>query len=470
MVQSTLMPREQEQRGEANRIERHTGANTWRNIRLITGREYKNQVTQRSFKITSILFLTIIVLGAFVPTVIQFITMHTGATSQTKMVIINNAGNVVDMNGDTLLGYIKSDLKKEQNATENAHFSMTMRQPTKLSETRDQVKNGDLNILLLIERSANQDLDFTYYTTDSDPTNSNLTQVQTTANRISMLDRAARQHLSPPQVNSLLAQPQFTITNLQEKPDGRSVADIVTGIVLAYVGTILISLAIQMYSVGVAQGVAEEKGHHIMEILVIAATPFQLMVGKIVGIGAAGLTQMGGLVLVGISMLALQTPIKAALFGDAGSSFAINITGTSIVMLLLVLLYFILSFLLYSSLYAVAGSLVTRPEEGRNAGGPITLLFMVGYIISVSFTAIPGVPDSLWVKILSYIPFWSPTLMLMRIGAGTVEWWEILLTVVLMALTIPACAWISARIYRLGVLADGQRFTLKRLGAIFRAG
>jgi ABC-2 type transport system permease protein len=134
---------------------------------------------------------------------------------------------------------------------------------------------------------------------------------QNVANRLSILDKAERQHLSSSQISSILAQPQFTITSLQQTQDTRSTADIVTGIILAYVGSILVYMAIMIYGNGVAQGVVEEKGSHIMEILVIAATPFQLMAGKIIGIGAAGLTQMAGLVVAGAGMLELQIPIKA---------------------------------------------------------------------------------------------------------------------------------------------------------------
>src|SRR5260370_7858930 len=98
------------------------------------------------------------------------------------------------------------------------------------------------------------------------------------------------------------------------------------------------------------------------------------MVGKIVGIGAAGLAQMTCIVAVGIGALLLQIPLQAALFGANGGGFTLNITGASITLLLLLLVYFLLGFLLYATLYAAMGALVKRQAEGPNASPPLTSL------------------------------------------------------------------------------------------------
>ena len=202
-----------------------------------------------------------------------------------------------------------------------------------------------------------------------------------------------------------------------------------------------------------------------MEILVNAATPFQLMTGKIIGIGAAGLAQMAAFVIVGISALLIQNPIKAALSGNNSSALNLNITGSSITLLLLLLVYFILGFLLYATLFAAMGALVKRQDEVQNAIQPLTWLFMIGYF--VSFFGIYN-PDATWVKVVSYIPFWTPTTMLMRIGVGSATWWEIVLTIVIMIVSIFVCAIIAARIYRYGVLMYGQKPSMRQLFKIAR--
>ena len=201
-------------------------------------------------------------------------------------------------------------------------------------------------------------------------------------------------------------------------------------------------------------GVAEEKSSRVMELLLNAATPLQLMVGKIVGIGAAGLTQMACLVAVGIGALLLQSPIQAALFGTSAGGLSQYLTSVSVPFYLLFLVYFLLGFFLYATIYAGLGSMVKRQDEVQNAIMLPVLLLTSGYVLI--FFAVQS-PDATWVRVLSFIPFWTPTLMLVRIAAGTVYWWDIALSIVLMLVTICACAWFSVRIYRFGVLMYGQR-------------
>jgi ABC-2 type transport system permease protein len=215
----------------------------------------------------------------------------------------------------------------------------------------------------------------------------------------------------------------------------------------------------------VATGVAEEKSSRMMELLVNAATPFQLLAGKIVGIGAACLTQMGSLVVVGIAGLLLQTPLQAALFGAKAGGFSLYLTAVSIPFYFLFLIYFLLAFFLYATLFAGLGAMVKRQEEVNSAIMLPTVLIISGYLL---FFFTVSSPDATLTKVLSYIPFWTPWLMLMRLALGTVAWWEIVVTIALMLLTILACTWFAARLYRYGVLMYGQRPGLGQLLKLVR--
>ena len=438
--------------GEANQ-------HTLRNIGLITGREYKNRVTQRSYIISTVVILVLVVIAAFVPTIIQVIAAK--SNSQTRVAIMNNAGNIGSLNENALESYIATNLNGTSGQNTNGQPPFVIMNPSdqeSLSAAQQQVKKGSIDILLVINRTANQDLSFTYYTSSSN--SGNESQIQTIVGQLSTLDKASRLGLTPAQTTSLFTPPAFTVVSTSQNTDTRSAGDIVAGIILAYAGIVLIFMSVFLYGMGVAQGVAEEKGSRIMEILVNAATPFQLMVGKILGIGAAGLTQMAAFVCVGILALLLQTPLQNAILGKTTGVFTLNITGASITLLVLLLVYFILGFLLYASLFAAMGALVKRQDEVQNAVQPITWLFMVGYF--VSFFGISN-PNATWVRIVSYVPFWTPTTMLMRIGAGAAAPWEIALTIVLMILAAIGCMFISARIYRFGVLMYGQRPGLGQL-------
>jgi ABC-2 type transport system permease protein len=452
---------QQEPSAVAVGLGRYDQQNTPRNIGLIIAHEYKKRLAQRSFIISTIVILVLIIIASFIPTIVQYVSAI--SNTQTKVVIVNKAGSIAGMPNDALLGYINTTLNgttQGQSTSGKPAFSIKMASADTISSLQSQVKNGTLNILLVLGRSPNQDVQFTYYTNANPSSDPNVSNVQALAGQLSLLDRSSRLGLTPEQTSKLFAQPQFSTVNVGQTQTKRSTSDIVSGIVLAYVGIILIFMAVLLYGTGVAMGVAEEKGSRIMEILVNAATPYQLMAGKILGIGAAGLTQMTAFVAVGISMLLLQNPIKAALLGSNTGGLNLNITGSSITILLLLLVYFILGFLLYATLYAALGALVKRQDEVQNAVQPLTWLFLIGYF--VSFFGIYA-PDATWVKVVSYIPFWTPTTMLMRVAVSSVPWWEIALTIVLMIVAIFVCTVIAARIYRFGVLMYGQRPGLGQL-------
>lgn len=436
----------------------------WRNIGLIIGREYTNRIRQRSFKISTIILLILIAIAACLPTFIQFLSAKSNSTAY--IAVVNNAGSIANLSSDQLTHYINTNLNGSQTqsggSSQTAPFTLQM--GTDSASLLQSVKSGKLDILLVIDRGSDQSLQFTYYARVSAISDGNLPQIQALAGQLNVLDKSARFGLTPQQTSSLFTPPAFQTVNTQ--PGARSVSDQLTGYFISYAGEILIFMTIFMYGVGVAQGVAEEKGSRIMEILVNAATPIQLMVGKIIGLGAAGLTQMLCLVVVGISALLLQNPLQTALLGTSSNPGLAIITHVSINLLLLVLLYFVLGFLLYSTLFAALGALVRRQEEAQNAIQPLTWLFMVGYLSSI----LGGVTsaNALWMKVLSYVPFWTPTVMLMRIGAGSASGWEIAVSIVVMLVAILLCALLTARVYRVAVLMYGQKPGLGQLIRIAR--
>jgi ABC-2 type transport system permease protein len=454
---------EQEQRAVAVSSGGAAAQNTLRNIGLIIGREYKNRVTQRSFIITSIILLVIVFIAAFVPTIVQLITART--TSQTHVVVVNDAGSIAGLNEATLTAYIRSQLNGT-NTSSTAPYAITSQPQASLDSLQSQVKNSKLDILLVLDRSVQGKNLQLLYDTNADPNNdSSLTSIQALASQLTVLDTAHRFGLTPSQTTRLFAPPSLRMVYTQQGQSTRPVNEIVTGYVLAFAGALLIYVSVAVYANIVAAGVAEEKGSRVMEILVNAATPFQLLAGKIVGIGAACLTQMGCLVVVGIGALLLQTPLQAALFGAHAGGFSQYLTGLSIPFYFLFLVYFLLAFFLYAALYAGLGALVKRQEEVQSATMVPSMLVISGWLLVYLAVAFP---NAIWTKVLSYIPFWTPMLMLVRLALGTVVWWEVVVTIALMLVAILACTWFAARLYRLGVLMYGQRPGLGQLLKLVR--
>jgi ABC-2 type transport system permease protein len=441
---------------------------TLHNIQLISEREYKNRTRQRSFIISTIVMAVLIAIGTFVPTIIAYFSSR--STTQTTIAIVNHAGTIATLDTAGITQYFATSLNGTSGTGTSGkdHFKLTVEPITNINTLQTQVKNGKITIILVIDRTANKDLRFTYYTASNNTTDQ--PQIQALANQLSVMDKAARLGLQPAQTQSLFAAPQFTVVNTQANQNNSDTSTRLSDYFMGMAGMILIFMSISIYGVGVASGVAEEKGSRIMEILINAATPFQLMVGKILGIGAAGLTQMIILVAVGLGGLAIQSPIQTAL-GITNIGFSFNINSTSVTVFVLLLVYFILGFLLYATLYAALGALVKRQDEVQNGTAPINMLFMVGYLSSFigGGTALSGNTSATWFKVMSLIPFWTPTVMLMRVGVGDAAPWEIALSIVLLIATILICAWGSARIYRFGVLMYGQKPSLGQTVQILKA-
>src|SRR5947208_2587654 len=298
MAKNTVAPSEkqtteQETNAVSASLARSGNQNNLRNIGLIIEREFKNRVAQRSFKISTAIILILIIIGSFVPTIVAYISSV--SNSQTKVVVVNNAGAIAGMNNVALQQYLNATLNGAttgQSTSTKSAYSINTVTTDAISNLQKQVKDSSTGILLVLNRPSGQDVQFTYYTNADPIRDTNITKVQGVASQLTILDRASRLGLSPDQTSKLFTQPQFSVINVGQSSDNRSTGDIVAGYILAYAGIILIFMSVYLYGVTVVDGVAEEKGRRLIDILVNAVTLFQLLIGKIIVFGAAWLTEM----------------------------------------------------------------------------------------------------------------------------------------------------------------------------------
>jgi ABC-2 type transport system permease protein len=222
---------------------------------------------------------------------------------------------------------------------------------------------------------------------------------------------------------------------------------LIVGFVLAF----LLFITITLYGSSVMAAVLEEKETKIAEILFSSAKPFELMMGKLVGVGLAGLTQVAIWI---ISALLLMT--YGVLLSGMGSIID-DIPPISTVFVGYFFLYFTLGFFSFSTLFALIGSIVTTLQEGGQFTQPPLLLLAVGL-----YSAFPIVrdPNSTFSIVVSMLPFISPIAMPVRILTEVPPYWQIGLSVLLNVLTITALVWVAARIYRIGMLMYGKRATI----------
>jgi ABC-2 type transport system permease protein len=213
---------------------------------------------------------------------------------------------------------------------------------------------------------------------------------------------------------------------------------------------IMLYVTILMYSMSVMRSVLEEKNSRIFEVLLSAATPKQLMAGKIIGAAAVGLTQIALWTLA-------ASPFAAQSISMYGESFHLNLTVANMIFFGA---FFILGFLLYSALAAALGSAVTSEQEAQQ----FQFVIMMPLIVSVIFmTPVIQQPHSTLATVLSMIPFCAPLLMYIRILVETPPAWQIGLSLALLVATIYAIVSICSRIYRVGILMYGKRPTLPEI-------
>jgi ABC-2 type transport system permease protein len=205
----------------------------------------------------------------------------------------------------------------------------------------------------------------------------------------------------------------------------------------------------------VATSVAEEKSSRVMEVMLNAATPGEMLGGKVVGVGGAGLTQLAAIVLPAAAVIAFQAPLAELVLGPGAGDAPLG--GLTPTILVAFVAFFLLGFVLTALVYAAAGSLVSRQEDVQQVALPMLLLSFGAYF--GAFFASTN-PTATWVAPLSWLPFFSPYLMVTRLVVGTVAPWEIALAIGLLLVAILVALVVAARIYAAGVLLYGQRPTV----------
>jgi ABC-2 type transport system permease protein len=229
---------------------------------------------------------------------------------------------------------------------------------------------------------------------------------------------------------------------------------------------VLIFITNVIYGMWVAAGVVAEKSSRVMELLVSAASPRQLVIGKALGIGLAGATQCVLVLVPAILTLLAEDRIATAVLGPA-AGIAPSLKALSPALLLAFGVYYTLGFALYSLIYAAAGSLVSRPEDLQIIALPLSLIAIVGYLQAI--LALTGGITG-FIRFASIVPFWSPFVMLTRLSVGRVEPQELVISISLLLVTILVTAVVAIRIYSAGVLLYGQRPGLRAYVAAARHG
>ncbi len=260
--------------------------------------------------------------------------------------------------------------------------------------------------------------------------------------------RLANENISEEKLAQLSKRVNLDAKGLDERggeknTDGVMIASFIIGLM------IYITLAI--YGQAIMGAVVEEKETRIAEILFSSARPFELMLGKLVGVGLAGLTQLGiwvGSIAVVFAIVAAQADL---------APFLESVPQITPLMIVYFMLFFLVGFFTYAAIFALVGSMVTSMQEGGQFAFPPIMLMLAGFYFSFAVIRDPNSTLSFWVSIA---PFLAPITMPVRILAETPPVWQILLALIVNAAAIAGLVWVTARVYRVGMLMYGKRATI----------
>ena len=438
-----------------------------RNIGIVIRREYLNRVKKKSFLVTT--FVVPILMAALV--LVPVLLMMNSKEKAKKIAVVDNSGIVMSYLEDNEV-LIYTDLSSQPLDSVKAHFAA-------------DGYDGVLHISKINEEKS-VSADFT----SSKPIGMSTSEMMTgrinaavEAYRISTYDIEGLAQIMK-DVKSNVRLHSYTM----DESGNEKISDASVNSILSMVLGIIIFLFITMFGGMVMSAVIEEKSSRVVEVLISSVKATELMFGKIVGIALVALTQFllwilltGAIVAAGMGIILpkvmAETDPVEMLNSVPGASDAMStmpfatgnaeidsVIGTiqglnigSIVIYFFV--FFLLGYLLYASLYAAIGSAVENEGDSQQLQLPVTIPLMLAYFIALyAFNA----PDSSIAVWGSMIPFTSPIVMLARIPFG-VPGWQIALSILLLALTTFGCAWLSAKIYKVGILMFGKKSTFKDL-------
>jgi ABC-2 type transport system permease protein len=261
------------------------------------------------------------------------------------------------------------------------------------------------------------------------------------------------------ELESLLAGGAMEVRLLQPRSGGPSEGD--PEFMGVFVGTMVLYMVILLYAVAVMRATMEEKTGRIAEILISSVRPGHLMLGKILGVGSVGLTQLAVWVGMGVLMVTLGLPALALARPEAMADpgfLAGALPGWGQAALFLAL--FLGGYFLYAGVYAAVGAMCSTEEEAQQAQFPVVILLVLPVLFLMPVMEDPG---STMAVVASLVPFFTPILLYARVGTGEVPLWEVLVALILLYGAVVAVAWVAGRIYRVGMLMQGKRPTLPEL-------
>lgn len=428
-------------------------------IGIIIAREFNERVRKKSFIITTIL-MPVLMLGMMAaPTLMMLF-----AKGETKELLVIDQSSIIvpNLEGDDELTFAPSTLSLEQARANQDVFGVLW--------IGEDIVDNPSNVKLYTNSSSSMSLE---------------ENISSQMERIIERERLKRYDIDNLEQIMKDVKVNVSLTNFRNDLAEEGKDEEATSSVIAYLLGLVLGMMLYMflliYGSMVMTSVIEEKGSRVLDVLVSSVTPFQLMMGKILGVAAVAVTQIAiwGVLVCGIgsallpalmpqdvmqSVEAVQagtiTSAQAGIDADMLSaiSFATD-TGRLVMMFVWLLLFLVGGFLFYSAMFAAVGSAVDSIQDANQLQTPITVPIILALILAMSVFNDPNSPLAFWGSI---IPLTSPVVMMARIPFD-IPTWQIVLSLVLLYISVVATAWVAGKIYRVGIFMHGKKPSFKEL-------
>ena len=392
----------------------------------------KDMAKRKSFIISTLIILILIVIGFNVPNIIKNIK---GENTEDKLLMVDN-GNIFEGNLELLkqmnLGY--------EIEIGNATFN----------EIKEKIENEDIYGAVIIEKQENN-VKVRYIIKNTTMINEVPENIVNAINSLYTNIQISKLELTNEQIQSITPNFEFNIEQTQEdKASGNVFAMMLMSIVLFY--------AIYFCAYQVSSSITTEKTSKIMETLVTSTSPKTIVLGKTIGIGIVGLVQM--VLIVGTALISAKTFLEPELLESV-----LDMSNITVYLGVITIIYFILGYFAYALLYALTGSTVSKPEDIQSANTPVAILAVIGFYLSY-FTMMN--PTSELNLFASLFPVSSPFCMPFRIMMGLANGKDVVISIAILIITILVIAKVAIKIYSSAILNYGTKMGLKDIVSMYR--
>lgn len=429
------------------------------NAGIVARREFRDRTRSPLFVISTLILMVIALGVSLAPIAIRYLDRQ----AVTRIAIVTSDDRLAATSVAMTDGLLNAPPAGVERDAWHQPFEISRAPDARAAETL--LAAGDLGGIMYVDRLDDGRLDVRFRTNGAaDSVRSQLVGFAATA--VAILDWTqslpADAQLAPFQT------PQFAVESINVPTDGGepvSQQELASRSFLGIVFVVLIFLTVVIYGMWVATGVAAEKSTRVMELMISAASSRQLLTGKVVGIGFAGLAQYAAIALPALLVLGFQDRIGTAVLGPGWAAGG-PVVALTPDLLLTYGVFFLLGYTMFALIYAAMGAFVSRPDDLQTLSLPLSLLAMAGYLAAIGALGSGGATGL--TRLLSFVPPFSPFVMLARVMTSSVAPWEIALSILILLATIIVVAKVAVRLYAAGVLLYGQRPGLRAFIAAAR--